>query len=226
MSDILIDYRETELIKFLQFRNIPHTVESLLVGDIWIGVNREKKEQPDPLDEKDQKESEEQKPKEHNGWIIERKTIKDFEASFLDGRYREQRGRILSYCQESGAQPMYVLEESWSSLSGRIAKKALMKLLNRLQLRYDIPVTHTRSAEETVEWIESLWEQWKEDPSALKRTKELVKVSDGIHIQKKANAADPKTFLLTCLANCPGVSVKMAESLVTLYPTLTRIMEQ
>jgi ERCC4-type nuclease len=83
---------------------------------------------------------------------------------------------------------------------------------------------HTESVEETAEWIECLYEQWVEDPTALKRLQESVKVSDGIHVQKKANASDPKTFLISCLAQCPGISVKMAESLVTMYPSLTQMM--
>ena len=68
-------------------------------------------------------------------------------------------------------------------------------------------------------------DQWTEDPTALQRTTELIKVSDGIHVQKKANAADPKQFAIACLAQCPGVSVKMAEALITSLGTLKAVME-
>jgi ERCC4-type nuclease len=210
---LLVDYRETELIECLQRRGVPHRVEPLPVGDIWIGVPLEPKE---PNDQKDQKES--------IGVVIERKRITDFEASFLDGRYREQRGRILSFCQPLGAQPIYLLEGAWTTLTGRITKKAMIKLLNRLTLRYQFPLLHTHSVEETAEWVECLLEQWTEDPTALKRTQELVKVSDGLHVHKKQNAADPKAFLMACLAQCSGISIKAAESLVGAYPTLTQIM--
>ena len=54
--------------------------------------------------------------------IIERKSIRDLEASILDGRYREQRGRILAYCQENKAQPMYILEGNLGSSTGRLQK--------------------------------------------------------------------------------------------------------
>ena len=46
----------------------------------------------------------------------------------------------------------------------------------------------------------------------------------GIHIQKKVNALDHKTFVISCLAQCPGVSVKMAEAIVTEFGTLADIM--
>lgn len=213
VPSLVIDYREAELIQCLKQRGTPHHVAPLHVGDIWIGIPLEEaKEQGDHL------------PQSTGGLVIERKRITDFEASFLDGRYREQRGRILSFCQTGTHQPLYLLEGAWTTLTGRITKKAMIKLLNRLTLRYQLPLLHTESVEETAEWIECLVEQWKEDPSAVKRTQELVKVSDGIHVQKKQNASDPKVFLTASLAQCPGISIKMAESLSTAYPSFAALL--
>jgi ERCC4-type nuclease len=209
-EELVVDYREAELIECLKQRGIPHTVAPLPVGDIWIGI-------PYPVEET-------KEPGQSGGLVMERKRITDFEASFLDGRYREQRGRILSFCQPSHHQPIYLLEGAWSTLTGRITKKALIKLLNRLTLRYQVPILHTLSTQETAEWVECLVEQWKEDPASVKRTQELVKVSDGLHVQKKQNASDPKAFLTACLAQCSGVSIKMADSLATTYPSLALLL--
>ena len=85
-----LDTREADLIKLLQ-----GPVKQLPVGDIWIGI-----EDTLPSGIKE------------GGLIIERKSIRDFEASILDGRYKEQRGRILAFCQENKTQPMYILEGS------------------------------------------------------------------------------------------------------------------
>jgi ERCC4-type nuclease len=227
MALVRIDYREEELLRIL----LPPSpapasgssdplgsaflIESapLLVGDIWIGVREEK--------------DTEEKATEGNrgGLVIERKRMADFEASFLDGRYREQRGRILAFCQAHQAQPLYLIEGPFSAGTGRLPKKTLMKLLNRLLLRYQIPMIHTQSAKESAEWIQATAEQWKEDATALQRTQEKVSVTDGLHIQKKQNASDPRQFALACLAQCPGVSVKMAESLMGTYPSLTAILQ-
>ena len=213
LNHLVVDYREVELIQSLTQRGVSHTVAPLPVGDIWIGV---------PFPEEETKEP----GSPQGGLVIERKRITDFEASFLDGRYREQRGRILSFCQQQPHphQPIYLLEGAWTTLTGRITKKAMIKLLNRLTLRYQLPILHTSSVQETAEWIECLLEQWKEDPASVKRTQELVKVSDGLHVQKKQNASDPKAFLVAVLAQCPGVSVKMAESLATAYPSLVLLL--
>lgn len=200
-----LDTRESDLIKILDGME-GMTVKQLQVADIWIGLDQEGK-------------------MSEGGVIIERKSIKDLEASILDGRYREQRGRILSYCQENKTQPMYILEGSLSSNTGRLQKKAIMKFINRLIFHYQIPVMQTASVQETAELIQALVEQWKDDPKNLQRTAELVKVTDGIHVQKKANASDHRQFAISCLAQCPGVSVKMAEVLVDTFGSLKGVIE-
>lgn len=233
MALVRIDYREEELLRILLPAPSPFSpasdasvasltawVESapLPVGDIWIGVSEGKEEKEATTEAATEAGTK-------GGLVIERKRMTDFEASFLDGRYREQRGRILAFCQAHQAQPLYLLEGPYSAGSGRLPKKTLMKLLNRLLLRYQIPIIHTQSAKESAEWIQATAEQWKEDATALQRTQEKVSVVDGLHIQKKQNASDPRSFAIACLAQCPGVSLKMAESLMETYPSFTAILQ-
>ena len=85
---ILCDSREREVIQ--RFPDI--STRTLSVGDIWIGIS-----------------GEDVRP---GGIVAERKTIQDFEASILDGRYREQRTRLLTYCQQQSARPLYIIEGS------------------------------------------------------------------------------------------------------------------
>ena len=199
-----LDTREGELIRLLQAPQ--DIVKQLPVADIWIGIT-----ESNTLSE--------------GGLLIERKSIRDLEASILDGRYREQRGRLLASCHENKTQPMYILEGSFSSGTGRLTKKALMKFINRLIFHYNIAVMQTASLNETAELIQTLAEQWKEDPTSLQRTTEVVKVTDGIHVQKKANAMDPRQFAICCIAQCPGVSVKAAEQLITIFGSLPGVIQ-
>ncbi len=83
-----VDTRERELIPLLS----PWPVRTLPVGDIWIGLSGEEIDVA------------------AGGIVIERKTTDDLEASILDGRYREQRTRLTTYCQQRGARPLYVIE--------------------------------------------------------------------------------------------------------------------
>jgi hypothetical protein len=174
----------------------PTEIKQLPVGDIWIG-----------------------------NLIIERKSIRDLEASILDGRYREQRGRILAYCQENQTQPLYVLEGGLSSHTGRLTTSVLMKFINRLVFHYQLPVVQTGSLAETVELLRAIEEQQQEKPESLQRKTELIKVADGFHVQKKANAQDPRQFSIACLTQTPGVSVKMAEALVEAFGSLKGVMD-
>lgn len=203
----LLDTRESELIKIFEGTD-DVVIKNLDVGDIWIGLNAEGKIEED-------------------GLIIERKSIADFEASILDGRYREQRGRILSYCQENKTRPLYILEGQLSSTSGRLEKSAIIKFINRLVLHYQIAILRTSSVQETAEVIRGLIQQWNElDPQkSIKRKTDAIKVTDGLHIQKKANASDHRQFAISCLAQCPGVSVKMAEALIDNFGSLKGVIE-
>jgi ERCC4-type nuclease len=202
----ILDTRESELIKIL---DAAIEVKQLPVADVWIGVD------PDT------------KTSLPEGIIAERKSIADLEASILDGRYREQRGRILSYCQENNTRPLYILEGSLTSGSGRLAVTALIKFINRLVLHYQIAVIRTTSVQETAEVIKALDQQWNEtDPQkSIKKKIDSVKVTDGLHIQKKVNASDHKQFAISCLAQCPGVSIKMAEALLDTFGTLKGVIE-
>jgi ERCC4-type nuclease len=203
----LLDTRESELIKIFEGTD-DVVIKNLDVGDIWIGLNAEGKIEED-------------------GLIIERKSIADFEASILDGRYREQRGRILSYCQENKTRPLYILEGQLSSTSGRLEKSAIIKFINRLVLHYQIAILRTSSVQETAEVIRGLIQQWNElDPQkSIKRKTDTIKVTDGLHIQKKANASDHRQFAISCLAQCPGVSVKIAEALIDNFGSLKGVIE-
>ncbi len=192
----IIDIRERELIKLLP------SIESkqLPVGDIWFGVDPETNT-----------------PK---GIIAERKTIRDLEASILDGRYREQRTRLLSYAQEISAQPLYIIEGTFQQTTGRLSPEALMKTLLRFQYKYSIPVIQTAHIGETAILINAIDKYYEEDPTNFQRSLEPLKITDTIHVQKKANATDTKHFAIACLSQCPGVSVKMAEAILSNYSSL------
>lgn len=196
-----LDTRESELITLLD----GVTVKALPVGDAWVGVK-------------------EDGAMAEGGIVIERKSIRDLEASILDGRYREQRGRILAFCEENKTQPMYILEGSLSSSTGRLQKSALMKFIQRLVLHYQIPVIQTASIHETAELLQTMMEQWKEDPTRLKQTTERIKMTDGIFIKKRENALEPTQFAISCLVQCPGVSVAIAKALITHFGSLQAVM--
>lgn len=199
-----LDNRERELV--VQLEAPAEQVKMLPVGDFWLGVDVSAGA---PV---------------AGGLVIERKSVRDLEASILDGRYREQRQRLLAFCQTSGAQPLYVLEGPFRSTTGRLAPAALMKLVARLQYKHCVPVLQTESVAETATLLKALTDYYKEDPMNFQRETTPMRAVEGIHVSKKVNAEDPKQFYVAALVQCPGVSVKMAEAIQGTFPTLTDLL--
>lgn len=196
-SRIRLDMRETGLKAAL---NCSPPTTALPVGDIWIGCS-----------------GEEVAP---NGILLERKTVADFDASIKDGRYDEQRGRLLAYAQEHGARVAYVVEGHIEKSS--LGPMALMKKIAHAELNYGIPVFRTFSQTETARLCEALLAMWAD--GKFNGESRAQRAADGIHIVKKQNVEDPHQFALQILCQCPGMSVKGAEALLAEFGGLRQVL--
>jgi ERCC4-type nuclease len=186
------DMRERHLIPLLE--NI--TTRNLPVGDIWIGLSGE-----DILP---------------GGLIIERKTVADLEASIKDGRYREQRLRLLTHCQETGARPLYIIEGHVDRpFQLHFQGNTLRKFLHRLQIRYGVPVVQTERLEATANVCAVLLEQWINDRDVFKAEDGAKKdYATSVTVHKRGNKEDPRVFASMVLQQCPGVSAAIAKALL------------
>jgi len=198
----VVDTRERDLIPLLS----PWPVRTLPVGDIWIGLSGEEVML--------------------GGVVIERKTTDDLEASILDGRYREQRTRLTTYCQQRGARPLYVIEGLMDRLWGKLTQETLQKYLNRLTLRYGVSVIHTENLEATAKLCQLLASQISAEPTVFVTTDPAsLTYSSTVSVTKKGNKEDPKNFAACALQGCPGVSAAVADAvLVACEGTLRGVM--
>lgn len=184
---MILDAREHKLIELLPGA----TVQTLSVGDIWIG--------------------------EEKGLIIERKSVADLEASILDGRYREQRSRCMATATERGASLVYIIE---GLLRGnRMTTTALQKHITRLCIRYHIPVLRTASVQETAALCSVLEEQWIADKTTFEQPATMTYVETR-GSTRQANTDDPLVFATSVLACCRGVSVAIAQELLRAFGSL------
>lgn len=189
-----MDNREHELIKLLPSDQI--TVKQLPIADIWIGVTAE----GEPA---------------ANGLLIERKAVADLEASILDGRYREQRARLLFKATECSAHPVYIIEGDLDRIGHiRLSGQALMKHITRLQLRYHIAVFQTSCIQDTAKLLLLLQDQWKSDPTTFEQPAKLSYVEAAGGGKKSANRDDPSTFAAHVLQGCRGVSAAAAKAIL------------
>lgn len=204
---IWFDYREKALLK------LAPSVKELTppVGDIWIG----------DLSGCDLK---------AGGVILERKTGTDLEASIMDGRYKEQRSRLLAYAQEHKVAVGYVVEGILDRLGARLPESALLKHITRLQFHHRIPVVQTACAKETVtlaELIEAQWVKdegkfsWNCDSNSANGTGTAVAAS----YIKSACRDSPDTFLLGTLTQCRGISEALACVIMHSFPSLESLMD-
>jgi ERCC4-type nuclease len=167
---------------------------TLDVGDIWIG--------------------------EEKGLIIERKSVADLEASILDGRYREQRSRCMAFATEKGRSLVYIIE---GVLKGtRMATSALQKHLTRLSIRYHIPVFRTASLQETADLCTVLEDQWMTDKTTFEQPATMTYVETR-GSSRQANSDDPRIFAASVLACCRGISMSMANDLLTALGSLDAV---
>jgi ERCC4-type nuclease len=206
---IWFDYREKALLK------LAPTVKELTppVGDIWIGDLSGANLQA-------------------GGVILERKTAADLEASIIDGRYKEQRGRLLAYSREHKVAFGYVIEGDLDRLGARLDESALLKHITRLQFHHRIPVIQTACAKDTVKLAELIEAQWVKDEGKFAfecLTGDSANSTSGTAFTaasyiKSACRDSPDTFLLGTLTQSRGVSEGLARLIMSKYPTLEALM--
>ncbi len=180
---IEIDIREPELIRTALSSEVTCTTKSLVVGDYIIYVNNEPR------------------------MCIERKTVDDLHASIKDGRFRDQRQRML----ETGIPIVYILE-------GRLyVDKSIQGALENLAIVHNIPVISSVSMQQTVSIIKSLG----------KKLSVPVSKNPGTVVTYNAPRAKSDTLyssLEKMLTTIPGVSGTIAKSIGAKYKTMAELL--
>ena len=157
--------------------------------------------------------------------VLERKSAEDLGASQRDGRYREQRARLLAK-KGGGTVAGYVLEMPvWSSdlsrswCRGRFTEPHLLNTVMRLQLRYGLAVFQARDLEETAMWIRQIAKALVADPKVFEgglaeSTASAAAVyTEAIHVKKATNMSADRVFA-TLLRTVPGVGPAAADAIV------------
>jgi ERCC4-type nuclease len=203
---IWFDYREKALLRLASTTG-PAKEISPSVGDIWIGDMSG----TDLL---------------AGGVILERKTGADLEASILDGRYSEQRGRLLAYANQHKVAIGYVIEGILDRFDARLTESALLKHITRLQFHHRIPVIQTASLQETLRIATLIEEQWVKDKGQFSWQSEIGSTATPVAASYvKATCRDsPEAFMLGVLTQCRGVSEAIARSILEKYPRLSDLL--
>jgi ERCC4-type nuclease len=199
---LVLDVREARLASELTRLSVPFQTAQLDVGDILIQDG-----DGQPL------------------LVAERKSLADFAASNQDGRYREQRARLMAV-RGGGCAVVYVLEGSWSgnddrAFGGRVTEGLLRRLTTRLILRYGMPVLFSAGLTETVIWCRTMLAQLTGDAAVFHPEGDMataaVAAMAGLTASLSATKKGNKTAGGTAsamLCAVPGLGAKRVEGIL------------
>lgn len=193
---LIVDNRENCKDKLKQVLGDKVLFENLLVGDFEIRDNENKALV-----------------------IVERKTTDDLVASIIDGRYKEQKSRLLGNYKPE--QLIYIVEGSLSS----DYKVNILSAVISTSVRDRISVINTHHVEETIKILLELYKKIGTANSTLNQDIDYATVlASSISISKKQNL-DAKAFFIGVLSCVPGISGQKASQLHTQYGTVAKLID-
>lgn len=154
-------------------------------------------------------------------FVLERKQWSDLAASICDGRFKEQKSRMLS---TDNTLYMYVIEGalgSWDASCRGMKHTCMWAALTKTCLRDGIPVFHTLTETDTASLIAYLYTQLTTHGFDAHPGNGVV--SGSAAKRKRDNLESPADALRAMLCVIPGVSKAKADTLVQRWPHVTQL---
>ena len=196
VAGLSIDNRECGILELLK-DNDHVTIEQLDIGDIHIILDGVTK------------------------MIIERKALPDLVQSLKDGRYHEQKARLLSYRESfPDVKIMYIIEGQLLFGQPNMAQNFGTHVVNDAALissfinpiiRDSIFMINTQNKAETVAIILAMRARYEKE--LVSKSYEECVINASVKTKKKDNI-DPSMCLLMQIACVPGISAKKARIIV------------
>jgi len=205
-AKIVIDARERELIK--QFQGDHVEVRMLELGDALIEAD------------------------EGVMFVLERKTYDDLYASVKDGRYQNQKTRLMATYDVKKV--VYVIEGrvdemAFATTMSNPQTKICLGCIYNMTFRDHLKIVRTRDLGDTAAFIQGLYDRIKEDPNKYR----LVDNNGGDtsgggheHIVKLGAVSCPLDFFVKSLCQLPGVSHKTAVSIGKRFGSTAGLIHQ
>ena len=239
---LIIDNREKDLKGIFpdaEYKNLDlGDIQIKLISQITLNDKDDKYDKDDKINEKEET--------EEFFTIIERKTMKDLISSVNDGRYREQKKRLLE-TGLSGNRIIYLLEGSMNDIPGNM--KTLFGMIINTLFRDNITVLRLETIEDTIYFIKRLIEKLKSDeqPIFLKNfnstkvnleqdnlenpnEKNLnnnqsnnLEYLSTIKLKKKENLTSNNCSILQ-LTQIPGMSISNSQIIIDKYKSIANLI--
>ena len=170
--------------------------------------------------------------------VIERKSIEDFASSIKDGRYREQKSRLLNNFSKNNI--LFLVEgdlmiNNKSFNFNKVDKYTIYSSLINLYIRDNFNVFISYSKEHTIDFLENVANKIKKQGDKLIDNFDLnlkenhdTSLLNTINSKKNKNIS-PNLVYKSQLCNIPNISCTFADVIIEKYPnmpTLIKDLEQ
>lgn len=144
-------------------------------------------------------------------YVLERKTLADLRASINDGRYRNQKARLM---EAHGRRVGYIIEGSMS-FSGREEPAIVGAVINTI-LRDGLGMFFTSGPAETLSLIKEVVWRVAKDPAKYMSSSAATELSPSVPIKNES------TFT-NMLCQVPGISLKTAKAITARWPMFSEM---
>jgi len=202
MLTLTLDSRETKLINNIKERDLDKYTESIKIetkqldiADILISSNEKT-------------------------LLIERKTVSDLLSSIKDGRYKEQKTRLLS----SGYDITYIIEgdDILSNFNQR-HQEILSSIYIFSMYRDKIHLVFTRNITDTATFILTLCTKMIDKADKFISNDNQTSYVDCIKMKKSSNVTPDVCFIMQ-LSQIPSISATIAKNIQKQYPTMRKFI--
>jgi len=162
--------------------------------------------------------------------IIERKTFDDFASSMADGRYREQKARLIA-TKQPNQRILYLLEGQLSIAMtrkyGRMAETSMISAWTRAMFKDGLHFLNLPTTAATADWLLSIMIKLIKDPAeydggaGISTTAAYV----GLLTTKKKDNITPDVCYRSMLCSITGVSEIGADAIAKKWPTMVELCE-
>tara|TARA_E500000178_G_scaffold240066_1_gene236452 strand:- start:534 stop:1244 length:711 start_codon:yes stop_codon:yes gene_type:complete len=155
--------------------------------------------------------------------IIERKSVNDLFSSIKDGRFREQKKRLLSNFNPNKI--IYLIEGQIPSYNKPTYYGSLVNCL----MRDNIKLFQTKNINETINFIETIKKRFDDKAGYIYNTLNggsaiaQTNYVDTIKLKKKDNLT-PENFQIITLAQIPGMSTSKAKVIMDEYKSIENLI--
>lgn len=214
MSKLIIDYRENKIINIIKkYNKVNYKIKNLDIGDFVF--------------EKDNNQI----------LIIERKTIDDLYSSIIDGRYKEQKLRLINNYPISKI--IYIIENTIENKTSSHQKIIYGSIINTL-LRDNIKILRSENINETINYLYVLYKKINDiqqyQISSLSNDSDTnnnlntnnsninSNYLNAIKIKKKDNMT-PESCQIIQLSQIPGVSINISKCIMCEYKSIRNLIK-